>query len=121
MYRDGDFIISYQLSGSLGLSEGCGCRITSPSRLTSLKSTFESTEQGLVTSCYYSDGCILRAGSESLMVDVPGGAAIWRSSRIPKPILVVPRSANVKKNGNENGRNVVDCRQSFQTRCVEKE
>jgi hypothetical protein len=23
-----------------------------------------------------------------LIVDVPGGAAMWRSSRIPKPILV---------------------------------
>ena len=31
------------------------------------------------------------------MVDVPGGAAIWRSSRIPKPILVVPESANVEE------------------------
>lgn len=90
-------MISHQLSGSLGLSEGCGCNITSPSRLTSLKSTFESTEQVLVTTCYCFDGCIPRAGSESLMVDVPGGAAIWRSSRMPKPILVVPRSANVKE------------------------
>jgi hypothetical protein len=65
------FLLGDQLSGSFGLLEGCGCRIMSPSRLSSLESILES-----------------RVGPDSLIVDVPGGAAMWRSSRMPKPILV---------------------------------
>lgn len=94
---------NYQLRGSFGLSDGCGWRMMSPSRFSPSVCSIAPP----VTSIIGIDSSLrvrwnLPGVSASLMVTVPGGAAICASSKIPKPMLTndqMAKSIEVKERG----------------------